>query len=76
MLLLLVAVRGWIATGSKATEYSLDISLLESEGDWRQWDIATQEWSGSSDCCSHKAIPRNRAVCSGSSVVFLSSTQR
>ena len=56
MLLLLVAVRGWITTGSKATEYSLDISLLESEGNWQQWDIATQEWSGRSACCLHKTM--------------------
>ena len=41
MLLLSVAVKGGIGMGSKATENSLDISLLVSKGDWQQWDIAT-----------------------------------
>ena len=41
MLLLLVAVKGAIGMGSKATEYSLNVSLLVSKGDWRQWDTAT-----------------------------------
>ena len=61
--------------GSKATKYFLDILLLEFKGDWRKWDIANHEWSGGSNRCLRKTMPRSRSVCSGAGVVVQSITR-